>query len=176
MPTADLAIGDQPVECPETPSFPHLMTSTLPPALETAAATGRTGAVLEAALDHFGCQAGTIHLLRGGVLKIDAHKNIPPPVVQLVATVPIGKGIAGLAAQRLEPITICNLQTDSSGQAKPGAKATGMEGSVAVPMLAYGKLRGVIGIAKAEAYDWPAAETALLTQLAAALAERLPVE
>ena len=82
----------------------------------------------------------------------------------------MGKGIAGLAAERREPITICNLQTDTSGQARPGAKATGMEGSLAVPMLAGSELRGVLGIAKAEAYDWSETETALLTEIAARLA------
>jgi putative methionine-R-sulfoxide reductase with GAF domain len=150
------------------------MNSPLPSDLESAAATGDTAAVLAAALAHFGCQAGTVHLLRAGVLQLDAHQNIPPPVVRIVETVPIGKGIAGLAAERLEAVTICNLQTDTSGQAKPGAKATGMEGSIAVPMLADGKLRGVLGIAKADAYDWPAAESELLTRLAGALAARLP--
>jgi len=152
------------------------MNAPLPSDLESAVATGDISTVLGAALTHFGCQAGTVHLLRAGVLKLAAHKNIPPPVVQIVETVPIGKGIAGLAAQRLEAVTICNLQTDTSGQAKPGAKATGMEGSVAVPMLVEGKLRGVLGIAKANAYDWPAAETDLLTRVAGALAERLPQE
>lgn len=145
----------------------------LPPALATAAATGDVSTVLDAALVHFGCQAGTVHLLRDGVLKLAAHRNIPPPVVQIVETVPIGKGIAGLAAKILEPVTICNLQTDESGKARPGARATGMEGSLAVPMLADGELRGVLGIAKAEAYDWPAEESALLQQLGAAVAERL---
>jgi putative methionine-R-sulfoxide reductase with GAF domain len=145
----------------------------LPSDLESALSTNDISTVLDATLAHFGCQAGTVHLLRDGVLKLTAHKNIPPPVVQIVETVPIGKGIAGLAAERLEAITICNLQTDTSGQAKSGAKATGMEGSVAVPMLADGNLRGVLGIAKANAYDWPAEETALLTQLAGALAVRL---
>jgi len=150
------------------------MTAPLPSALESAVATGDIATVLGAALDHFGCQAGTVHLLREGVLKLAASKNIPPPVVQIVETVPIGKGIAGLAAERLEPVSICNLQTDTSGQAKPGAKATGMEGSIAVPMLLEGKLRGVLGIAKANAYDWPAAETELLSQVASGLAARLP--
>src|SRR5882724_10521873 len=143
------------------------MNSPLPSDLESAVATSDISTVLGAALAHFGCQAGTVHLLRDGVLKLTAHKNIPPPVVQIVETVPIGKGIAGLAAERLEPITICNLQTDASGQARPGAKATGMEGSIAVPMMAEGKLRAVLGIAKADAYDWPAAETDLLMCLAA---------
>jgi putative methionine-R-sulfoxide reductase with GAF domain len=149
------------------------MSQPLPAPLEAAAATGDPAAVLDAALAHFDCQAGTVHLLRDGVLKLAAHKNIPPPVVQIVETVPIGKGIAGLAAERREPVTICNIQTDTSGQARPGAKATGMEGSLAVPMMADGELRGVLGIAKAGAYDWPAVESALLQRLGAALAERL---
>lgn len=150
--------------------------SPLPAPLETALSTGSIDAVLAAAIEHFGCQAGTVHLLRDGVLKLAAHKNIPPPVVQIVETVPIGKGMAGLAAERREPITICNLQTDASGQVRPGAKATGMEGSLAVPMLADGELRGVLGIAKAEAYDWPQPEVDVLTQIAAALAARLARE
>jgi signal transduction protein with GAF and PtsI domain len=142
----------------------------IPSSIEAAAAAGDLSAALVATAAHFGCQAGTVHLLRDGVLKLAAHHNIPPPVVQIVSTVPIGKGIAGLAAERREPITICNLQTDTSGQARPGAKATGMEGSLAVPMLAGGELRGVLGIAKAEAYDWSESETALLTEIAARLA------
>lgn len=149
-------------------------TDLLPPPLENAAATGDCAVALAAALAHFDCQAGTVHLLRDGVLKLAAHRNLPPPVVQIIETVPIGKGIAGLAAERREPITICNLQTDTSGQARPGAKATGMEGSLAVPMLVNGELRGVLGIAKAGAYDWNEAESALLTRFASALAGKLP--
>ena len=141
----------------------------IPTAIETAAASGDLTAALAATIAHFGCQAGTIHLLREGVLQLAAHQNIPPPVVQIIGTVPVGKGIAGLAAERREPVTICNLQTDTSGQARPGAKATGMEGSLAVPMLAGGELRGVLGIAKAGAYDWPEAETALVLAIAARL-------
>ena len=152
------------------------MSPSLPPSLQLAAESGDLNAGLAAALAHFDCQAGTIHLLRGGMLKLAAHRNIPPPVVQIVDTVPIGKGIAGLAAERREPITICNLQTDTSGQARPGARATGMEGSLAVPMLAGADLRGVFGIAKAGAYDWSTEETGLLTRFAAALAERVVPE
>jgi len=129
--------------------------------------------VLGAALEHFGCQAGTVHLLRGGVLELAAHRNIPPAVIEIVETVPIGKGLAGLAAERREPITICNLQTDTSGLPRPGARATDMQGSVAVPMLTNGELRGVLGIARVDAYDWPPAEVETLSLLAAALAARL---
>lgn len=145
------------------------MNPSIPAPIETAAASGDLTAALAAIIAHYGCQAGTIHLVRDGVLKLAAHCNIPPPVLPIIETVPIGKGIAGLAAQRREPVTICNLQTDTSGQARPGARATGMEGSLAVPMLHGGELRGVLGIAKAAAYDWSETETALLLAIAARL-------
>ena len=138
--------------------------------LESALATGNPTEVLRATIAHFGCAAGTVHVLKDGALSLAAHVNIPPPIVAIVQTVPIGKGIAGLAAERREPVSLCNLQTDTSGQARPAAKTTGMEGSVAVPMLAGETLRGVLGIAKAEAHDWTVAEKADLLAIAARLA------
>jgi signal transduction protein with GAF and PtsI domain len=111
--------------------------------------------------------------MKDGALSLAAHANIPPPVVQIVQTVPIGKGIAGLAAERREPVSLCNLQTDTSGQARPAAKTTGMEGSVAVPMLDGETLRGVLGIAKAQAHDWTDAEKTELLAIAARLAARV---
>lgn len=143
----------------------------IPAPIEAAAMNGDLPATLAATITHFGCQAGTVHLLRDGVLKLAAHQNLPPPVVAIIETVPLGKGIAGLAAERREPITICNLQTDTSGQVRPGAKATGMEGSLAVPMLAGKELRGVLGIAKAGAYDWTPEETALLLAIGSRISE-----
>jgi signal transduction protein with GAF and PtsI domain len=137
------------------------------------AAPDPAAAVLHAALAHFDCQTGTVHRWRDGVLELAAHVNIPPPLLPIIATVPLGKGIAGLAAERRAPVSLCNLQTDTSGQARPQAKQTGMEGALAVPMLAGGELRGVLGIAKATAHEWSEAEKAELLELAAALAARL---
>ena len=133
-------------------------------------------AVLDESIRAFGCQAGTVHWLdaQSGMLKLAAHRNIPPPIVQIVATVPVGKGIAGLAAQNREPVSLCNLQTDTSGQARPAAKTTGMEGSIAVPMLVAGELRGVLGVAMAGAHDWSDAEKSLLLAIAAKLGEARP--
>lgn len=144
----------------------------LPAPLETALASGDAKTVLAAALAHFGCQAGTVHELREGVLRLAAHVGIPPHIAQIVETVPVGKGIAGLAAERRAPVSLCNLQTDTSGQARPAAKTTGMEGSLAVPMLADGEVRGVLGIAKATAHDWTEEETALVLEIAARLGAR----
>jgi putative methionine-R-sulfoxide reductase with GAF domain len=94
-------------------------------------------------------------------------------VVDLIQHVPVGKGIAGLAAERREPVSLCNLQTDDSGQARPAAKATGMEGSVAVPAIGPdGTLLGVLGIAKANAYDWSDAEKEAICAAAASFGGR----
>jgi hypothetical protein len=47
-----------------------------------------------------------------------------------------------------------------------------MEGSIAVPMFEGTELRGVLGIAKATAHDWTAAEQAILLAIGSALAAR----
>ena len=130
-------------------------------------------ASLVAVMEHFGCQIGTVHGMGvDGNLTLITHKNLPPPIVQIIQTVPLGKGIAGLAAQRREPVSLCNLQTDTSGQARPAAKTTGMEGSIAVPMLVNGELRGVFGIAKTQAHEWTDAEKARLLHIATLVAEQ----
>jgi signal transduction protein with GAF and PtsI domain len=74
--------------------------------------------------------------------------------------------MAGLAAERGEPVQVCNLQTDTSGVAKPGAKETGMEGSIALPIRFEGRMLGVLGVAKPTIYEFKKEEIALLMDLA----------
>ncbi len=106
------------------------------------------------------CQIGTLHLLdpESGVLKLAAHQGLPPQVSSVVEIVPVGKGMAGLAAERKKPVQTCNLQTDTTGDIRPGAKAVPVQGSIAVPMLVDGELRGVVGFAKATYHEWSDAE------------------
>jgi len=132
-------------------------------------------AVLEVVLNAFDCQVGTIHTLApgAGVLELRAHTGVPEPLLERVRLIPMGKGMAGLAAERREPVSVCNLQTDQSGAAKAGARATGMEGCISVPMLDGDTLRGVLGIAKATAHDFTEAETRLLMQAGSLIAGKL---
>jgi GAF domain-containing protein len=45
-------------------------------------------------------------------------------------------------------VNSCNLQQDTTGDVRPGARATGLAGSVAVPVLsADGRVLGVVGVA-----------------------------
>lgn len=133
----------------------------------------RWTALLDHVLRHFDCPVGTVHLLDAGdgQLHLAAQRGLPPPVLDKVAVIPIGKGMAGIAAERRQPVQVCNLQTDQSGVVRPGAKLTQMEGSLAVPMLAGDALRGVLGIAKPVAYEFSAAETQLLLDVAALAAQ-----
>ena len=115
---------------------------------------------------------GTVHRLddTDGMLHLEAQRGLPPPVLEKVQVIPVGKGMAGLAAERKEPIQVCNLQTDDSGVARPGAKMTQMEGSLAVPMLRDGEVRGTLGVAKPSAYDFSEDETDLLMAVGAMIA------
>src|SRR5579871_6675222 len=92
--------------------------------------------------------AGTVHLHESGGLRLAAAINIPAPVQQAVEWVPSGKGMAGLALERGEPVQTCNLQEDRSGAVQPGAKAVDAQAAVAMPVRdRAGKIRGVVGVA-----------------------------
>jgi signal transduction protein with GAF and PtsI domain len=86
-----------------------------------------------------------------------------------------GKGIAGLCAAERRPISLCNLQTDTSGAARPGAKQTGVAGAISVPVFApSSELIGTLGVGKIEAHTYTDEELSVLAacavQLGAALA------
>jgi len=118
-------------------------------------------------ISSFGCSTGTIHLFdnESNLLKLQAQLGIPPFLLPKMATIPIGKGMAGIAAERRQPVEMCNLQTDDSGVARPAAKETKVEGSIAVPMLLDGNLYGVFGIAKPVPYDFTAEEEVNLLKI-----------
>ena len=127
---------------------------------------------LNAALAELGCQTGTIHRTGAdGQLRLEAQVGVPDFLLPKIARIPFGKGIAGCAAERRGPVQLCNLQTDTSGVARPEAKATGVNGSLAVPVLgADGRVLGVIGVGKLVPHDFTPAETSRLEARAAELA------
>ena len=128
--------------------------------------------VLALLLRQFDCPVGTVHVVdpADGMLHLKAQQGLPPPVLDKVQVIPIGKGMAGIAAERKEPVQMCNLQTDDSGVARPSAKLTKMEGSLASPMLAGDRVFGVLGVAKPTTYDFTPEETALLLEAGALIA------
>ncbi|MFZ9881149.1 MAG: GAF domain-containing protein [Phycisphaerales bacterium] len=121
--------------------------------------------LLEAVIRDFRAESGTLHALGAdGALHLRAAVGIPAPVLDIVRVVPVGKGMAGLAAERRCPVNSCNIQQDSTGDVRPGARATGLAGSVCVPVLAAsGELLGTLGVAtRAERIFTPDEERALM--------------
>jgi L-methionine (R)-S-oxide reductase len=111
--------------------------------------------------------AGTIHLFENGGLRLASAINIPPPVQRAVAWVPSGKGMAGLALERKEPIQTCNLKEDSSGNVKPGAKAVNARAAVALPVSdGAAGIRAVVGIAFPHEHEFTEADLDNLTAAA----------
>ena len=99
--------------------------------------------------------AGTVHrVVAADLMQLDAAVNIPPPVQAATRTIPIGKGMAGIAMAEDRAVSTCNLKEDQTGAVKPGAKAVGAGAAVAFPVHdASGKVRAVVGIAWQEARD-----------------------
>ncbi len=92
--------------------------------------------------------AGTVHLRSGDMLELAAAVNIPPKVQELTARIPRGKGMAGIALERGEAVQTCNLQDDSSGAVRPGARAVNAKAGVAIPVRGNSsEIRAVVGIA-----------------------------
>ncbi len=123
----------------------------------------------------FDCITATLHRLDPADqhLKMVAYQGIPPQIMPMIQSIPVGKGIAGAAAERLAPVELCNLQTDTSGVAKPDAKQTKVQGSLAVPVMDGDRLCGTLGIGKVVPYDFSEAEKAKLMEIAADVAARL---
>jgi len=109
-------------------------------------------AALHAIIVDLRAETGTVHRMGpDGHLHLSAVVGVfPPPVMDAIRVIPVGKGLAGLAAERRTCVTVCNLQSDSSVAARPGARATGMEGAITAPCIASdGTLVGVVGVANA---------------------------
>lgn len=131
-------------------------------------------ALLGGILEESGCQTGTIHqtLADGLTLRLVAQIGVPDTLVEKVSLIPFGKGIAGAAAERKEPVELCNLQQDLGGVAKEDARKTGVSGSLAVPVLSAtdGAVIGTLGIGKFVPYEFSAVEKEQLAARASEIA------
>ena len=130
---------------------------------------------LREVLKHFRSETGTIHRLDAEkqLLHLVAQVGLPPQMLEVVKTIPVGKGIAGQVVARGEPVTICNLQTDTSGVAKPGARQTGVGGALCVPVRAGDKIIGTLGIGTLRPYEYTPEETRELEEIGRAIGNLL---
>jgi len=140
---------------------------------------GQREAVLEETLrkilKHFRSETGTIHRLdaRKQLLQLVTQAGLPPPMLEIVKTIPVGKGIAGQVVARGGPVTLCNLQTDTGGVARPGARQTGVGGALCVPLRDRDKIVGTIGVGTMRPYEYTPEQTHDLEEIGRALGEFL---
>jgi GAF domain-containing protein len=64
-----------------------------------------------------------------------------------------------------KPVTICNLQTDTRGIAKPGAKQSGVGGALCVPLRHGEKITGTLGIGTVRQHEYTPEETRELEEI-----------
>jgi L-methionine (R)-S-oxide reductase len=160
------------------PAGPSRVRTALAAALGAAHAAGndRFAAALQVIAEAFEARTATLHRRPPGeaTLELVASRGLPGKLLSATTAIPFGKGMAGLCAARREPVTVCNLQTDSSGCARPAARETGVAGAVVVPVIASsGELVGTLGIGKPGAHEYTEAEMETLRDCAGLLAEAL---
>ena len=112
----------------------------------------------------------TFHRADDSLLHLVDQIGLPEKIAEIASKIPIGKGMAGICAERKEPVTMCNLQKDESGVARPAAKDTKVEGAVVVPLInEEGKVFATLGIGKSGEYEYSEDEIKLLTECAQVL-------
>lgn len=126
-------------------------------------------------LAHFNSETGTIHRLDAlaQMLHLVAQAGLPPQMLDIVKTIPVGKGIAGETVAKNRPVTICNLQTDTTGIAKPGAKQTGVGGALCVPIRSGDQIVGTLGIGTRREHEYTCEQTECLQAIANLIATHI---
>lgn len=120
-------------------------------------------------LESFDCQTGTLHKADGEWLDLVVHLGVPEFLIPKITRIPFGKGIAGAAAERREPVELCNLQQDLGGVARPDARETKVSGSLAVPVLSPDgtQVLGTLGVGMQAPHDFTEEEKSRLAAIAA---------
>jgi signal transduction protein with GAF and PtsI domain len=111
---------------------------------------------LRDALTKFNSETGTLHRLDEPtqLLHLVAQVGLPPQLLEIVKTIPVGKGIAGQTVAQNKPVSLCNLQTDTSGVAQSSAKQTGVGGALCVPVRNGEIIIGTLGIGTLRQHEY----------------------
>jgi GAF domain-containing protein len=129
------------------PAFP--LADVVRQTLGSATGAERFRAARAAVIRHFGADMGMIHRLNPADRHLElvaTSDGVPEPLLAAARRIPLGKGTAGETALIGQPVSMCNLQTDTSGVARPGAKATRAQGTLCVPVFRGDEVVGTLGI------------------------------
>jgi len=165
------AISPNPIEIARVEKEAPMVDLNLPQRVEEKLATDADyQAALDCVLEEFEAATGSIHRADHDTrfLHLVVQKGIPEKVLEVTTTIPFGKGMAGVCLEKAEPVTMCNLQTDDSGVAKPGAKLTQVQGAIVVPIFSGDgeTVIGTLGIGKPSEHDYTDEEVRILKDCA----------
>jgi L-methionine (R)-S-oxide reductase len=132
---------------------------------------------LASALDHvvhsFAAATGTIHILDSeGLLHLAASSGLAEGILERIRTLPVGKGMAGMAVERRQAVTIYSVQTDLSATVRPGARATELHRALALPIFRGEAVIGALGLGTAEERTFSESEIDALLEVGRAIAAR----
>ncbi len=93
--------------------------------------------------------------------------GIPEEVLELIESIPRGKGMAGQAWLNKKPVTTCNLKTDPSQTIQPGARSVDARSAIAIPIADENGVHSVVGFAFKEDRDFGSGVVDKLSAIAA---------
>jgi nitrate/nitrite-specific signal transduction histidine kinase len=126
--------------------------------------------VLESSLDRvlavMRSEIGAIHLLdeTKRLLRLSAWRGIPLDLVAKIDPVPVGSGLAGWVIEHGEPLVVPDIATGPRPLLAIPIK--GSQAYVGAPLLARGRVLGVLSVVGERGRQFKAEEVALLTSIA----------
>ncbi|HUQ62392.1 MAG TPA: GAF domain-containing sensor histidine kinase [Acidimicrobiales bacterium] len=139
--------------------------------LDVREASGRVAALVTEATGSDVCFVHVVEEDRGRVVLAGAT----PPFDELAGTVElaIGEGIAGWVAQHGEPAVVPDKWNDDRYRYIPALRGEDYASLVSVPMLAHGRVVGVLNVHSKQQRSYGERDLALLTQVANLLARTI---
>jgi putative methionine-R-sulfoxide reductase with GAF domain len=100
------------------------------------------------AIARLGADSGTIHMKDPDrdVLLLAAHHHIPENLLEHIQEIPWGKGLAGIAAERAEPVHHGNIKLSSAPEIHTRARGCDVRGAIVVPILSGSDPVGTLGV------------------------------
>lgn len=122
---------------------------------------------LDKSLELIEAEAGGILLLdeKSQTLSYRAHCGLSDKFVQGAATLAVGEGVAGMAAQRGETLVVEDVFQDARVSHRPLVDEEGLKAFVSVPLKSKERVVGVLNIASRSPRTFSQREVQLLTAL-----------
>ncbi|MDQ6909173.1 MAG: GAF domain-containing sensor histidine kinase [Actinomycetota bacterium] len=139
--------------------------------LDIREASGRVAALVTEATGSDVCFVHVVEEERGRVVMAGAT----PPFDELAGTVElaIGEGVAGWVAQHAEPAVVPDKWNDDRYRYIPALRGEDYASLVSVPMLAHGRVVGVLNVHSKQQRTYGKRDLAVLTQVANLLARTI---